>query len=229
MFLNRRVVALIAAAGKGERMKTDKPKQYLNIKGKKIIEWTIGKFDSNKYVDDIVLIVNDKDSEIIKECLKNCKKNYYIAKGGNSRAQSVYNGLCKIQDDNSIVLIHDGVRPFISQHTINRCIVAGLEYGACVPAVKMIDTIKMINDDTVEKTVDRNMLISVQTPQAFTYEVIKTCYDKAIRDNLQVTDDASIVENYGQLVKIVRGERKNIKITTPFDLIIAEVLINYDH
>lgn len=226
MYLNKKVIVLIAAAGKGIRMNADKPKQYMCLNNKTILDWTIEKFEANEYVDEIILIVN-KEMEILEKQKFNLyNKIVSVTNGGINRMESVYNGICKIKEKDSLVLIHDGVRPFVTQDTINKCIEFGCKYKACIPAIDIVDTLKSNEDGFVKKTVNRNSFVLAQTPQTFTYDIIKTCYDKAINDKLKVTDDASVVENYGYKIKIIKGERNNIKITTPFDLKIAKVIMN---
>ncbi len=226
MYLNKKVIAIIVAAGKGTRMNLDKPKQYINLKNKTILEWTIDVFEVNKFIDEIILVVDKDMKKILDNKLDYYNKIVSITNGGKNRMESVWNGISEIKETNSLVLIHDGVRPFVTQDIINKCIDYGIKYKCCIPAVEIVDTLKSSEDGFIEKTVDRNSFILAQTPQTFTYDIIKTCYEKAVKDKLEVTDDASVVENYGYKIKIIKGSRNNIKITNPFDLKIAKAIMD---
>ncbi len=228
MYKDKNVTVIIVAAGKGRRMDSDIPKQYLVIDGKVILDKTIEKFEKNSIVDNIILVVNNEDMELVKKKLSYDRPRISkIVVGGAERINSVYNGILSMEDEmkNGIVLIHDGVRPFVSQKLINSCIEAAYNNGACVPVIDLVDTVKQVTKDSyVKKTIDRSKYKSVQTPQAFDYEIIKKCYDMALEDKLNVTDDSAIVEHYGYKVKAIPGLQKNIKITTQFDLRVAELI-----
>lgn len=226
MFNDKKVSVLIVAAGTGSRMGGDIPKQYLKVAGKSILDRTIEKFEKNIYIDEIVLVVNTSEIDFIKKgILKKYKKIKKVIKGGNSRTESVKNGIYLMEDSCDIILIHDGVRPFISQTLINSCVETCNDFNSCIPVINVLDTIKVVDDGYVQKTLDRNILKAVQTPQTFSYELIKSCYDKVINEeNVVFTDDASIVEYYGYKVKTIDGLVKNIKITTQFDLNVAEII-----
>lgn len=225
MFQDKKVYAIIVAAGKGSRMGSNTPKQYLKLDDKTILDKTIDQFEKNKLVDEIILIINTEDIEYVKSSISyNRDKVTKVVEGGAERLDSVYNGIMSLDDDNSLVLIHDGVRPFVSQKLINTCIENTHEYKCCIPAIDVIDTIKVVEDDEVIETLDRSKLRAVQTPQGFEVKLLKELYNKAKNDNLKATDDASIAEYYGYKVKVIEGLRKNIKITTPFDFKIAEII-----
>lgn len=228
MYKDKQVVVIIVAAGKGKRMGEDIPKQYLVVDDKIILDKTIEQFEKNSRVDEIILVINSGDLEFVKKNITYDRPSINkVIVGGKERTNSVYNGILSIDEDmsNSIVLIHDGVRPFTSQKLINNCIEATYEYGACVPALDIVDTIKQVNkDNVIKKTLDRSKYKAVQTPQGFNYEIIKSCYDNALNEGYNATDDSSIVEHYGYNVKIIQGLEKNIKITTKFDLKIAEII-----
>jgi 2-C-methyl-D-erythritol 4-phosphate cytidylyltransferase len=228
MYKDKNVTVIIVAAGKGRRMGSDTPKQYLVIDGKVILDKTIEQFEKNSMVDNIIVVVNNEDMELVKKKLSYERPRINkIVIGGEQRTNSVYNGILNIEEDmqNGIVLIHDGVRPFVSQKLINNCIETSYENGACVPVIDLVDTVKHITkDDFVKKTIDRNKHKAVQTPQAFDYEIIKKCYEQALEDKIKVTDDSALVEHYGYKVKAIKGLQKNIKITTQFDLRVAELI-----
>lgn len=225
MYRNKKVVVIIVAAGRGSRMNSELPKQFMFIAGKTILDTTLYKFETNKYIDEIILVVNVDDAEFVQEDIApNYEKIIEVVIGGQNRTESVYNAIKIIKDDTEIVLIHDGVRPFVSHNLINTCIENTYEYKACIPVVDIVDTIKSVEEGFVKKTIDRNMLKSVQTPQGFDFLLIKECYDKVVNGNNIFTDDSSILEYYDIKVKTIEGLGRNIKITTPLDLRIAEIL-----
>ncbi len=228
MYKDKNVTAIIVAAGKGRRMGSEVPKQYLMVDGKIILDKTIEQFEKNSRVDNIILVVNAEDIESVKKKLSYERPRINkVISGGAERINSVYNGILSMDEDmqNGIVLIHDGVRPFVSQKLINNCIDAAYENGACVPVMDLVDTVKQVTKDNfVKKTIDRSKYKAIQTPQTFDYEIIKKCYDMAIEDKIKSTDDSAIVEHYGYKVKAISGLQKNIKITTQFDLRVAELI-----
>lgn len=225
MFNGKQVTAIIVAAGKGTRMGSEIPKQYMTIAGKTILETTLYKFEKSNEIDEIVLIVNKDDLEYVNdEIAVSYEKLTIVKAGGSTRTESVFEGIKALSKSCGIVLIHDGVRPFVSYNLISNCVEGAYDFGACIPVTDVVDTIKEISEDkVVQKTLNRAKLKAVQTPQAFEYELIKECYIKAITEDETFTDDASIVEYYGHKVKVIDGLPRNIKITTPLDLRIAEI------
>ncbi len=228
--ISKKVTAIITAAGKGTRMNSSINKQYLKIAGIPVLARTISVFESCSEVDNIILVVNEEDINFCKhEIVKkfNFTKVISLVSGGAERQNSVYKGLCSIRDEKAIVLIHDGARPFVSNKNIVDCIAAAKEFGACGVGVRSKDTIKISdNNGFVQSTPDRSSLWSIQTPQGFMYEVIKTAHDKAVQNDYIGTDDMVLVEKLGLPVKIVEGSYQNIKITTPEDLIMGESLLS---
>lgn len=224
----RCVTAIIVAGGKGKRMDTEIPKQYMDIAGKTILETTLYKFEKSNEVDDIILVVNKEDIEFVKdEIAPLYNKITHVVNGGKTRFESVYQGLKRVGKSCNIVLIHDGVRPFVSYNLISTCIENAYIHKACVPVIDVSDTIKEVAEDgMVVKTCDRKTLKAAQTPQAFDYNIIRECYENAMTEAQEFTDDASIVEYYGYKVKTIVGLYKNIKITTPLDLRVAEIIAN---
>ena len=221
-----KVAAIIVAAGSGKRMLSAVKKQYLELKGRSVLSYTLEKFQLSDSVDDIVLVVGKEETGFVQDEIVDkysFSKVKAVVAGGKERAESVKNGLSLIDESCDVVLIHDGVRPFLSEALIDRCISAANEYGACIAAVPVKDTIK-ISDKVgfVAQTPDRSSLWAAQTPQAFKYEIIKKAYECP---DLKATDDSMLAEACGVKVKIVEGEYENIKITTPEDMLIAEGLI----
>ena len=226
----KKTAAVVLAAGSGKRMGTSVHKQYLLIKGKPVIYYTLRAFELSE-VDEIILVTG---ADEIDYCSREIVEKYNFQKvraviaGGKERYDSVYEGL-KALSDCDYVLIHDGARPLISSALINANISCVQEKEACITAVPAKDTIKVAdNKGYVADTPDRSKLWQIQTPQSFEYELIMDAYEKMIKDSARgnITDDAMVVEKYTSVrVKLTQSSYKNIKITTPDDIIIAESFI----
>ncbi|WP_133016766.1 2-C-methyl-D-erythritol 4-phosphate cytidylyltransferase [Clostridium cuniculi] len=223
------ISAIILAGGKGKRMNSSISKQFIEIKGKPIIYYTIKKFNDNKKIDNIVVVLSQEEIEYFKE---NILKKYdlkvdKIVIGGAERQDSVYNGLKSLENtETDIVLIHDGARPFISDRIIEDGIKYASIYGACAPGVMPKDTIKIKEKNNFSiDTPNRESLVAIQTPQVFKFREILECHEKVKMDKVVVTDDTMVVERYGTKVYLYDGEYTNIKVTTPEDLILGEKLI----
>lgn len=220
-----KVCAIILAGGMGKRMGTSVNKQYLKLKGEPILKRTIDCFEKNKNIDKIVVVaaINEVEycnANIIKKY--NFKKVSIVLAGGIERQNSVFNGL-KATYNCEIVLIHDGARPFVSNNIIDEGIKYARNYGACAPGVTPKDTIKVKNLEGFSiDTPRRETLISVQTPQCFKYDLILEAHKYIEDNNIVVTDDTMAVEILNYKVFLYDGDYKNIKITTPEDLIIGE-------
>lgn len=225
MFKDKYVAAVIAAAGRGTRMGSEIPKQYMTLAGRTVLDTTLHKFEKSNEVDEIVLVVGRDDLEYVKSGIAvNYNKIKKVVPGGRVRTESVFEGIKAVSPCCGIVLIHDGVRPLVSYSLISGCVEGAYNYGACIPVIDVADTIKEVSGDgIVRNTLDRTRLKAVQTPQAFDYALIRDCYMKALTEGAEFTDDASIAEYYGHEVRTIEGLPRNIKITTPFDLRIAEI------
>lgn len=223
------ISAIILAGGKGKRMNSSISKQFIEIKGKPIIYYTIKKFNENKKVDNIVVVLSQEEIEYFKENILNKYKLKVdkIVIGGAERQDSVYNGLKSLENSGTdIVLIHDGARPFISDRIIDDGIEYATIYGACAPGVMPKDTIKIKGKSNFSiDTPNRETLVAIQTPQVFKFREILECHKKVKIDKVVVTDDTMVVERYGNKVYLYDGEYTNIKVTTPEDLILGEKLI----
>lgn len=224
----RKVSAIIVAAGKGTRMGAGISKQFLQLKGKPILFYTLNAFQKSSSIDEIILVSSE---EHIEYCKKDIVEKYEISKvskvvnGGAERQSSVYNGL-KALKNCDIVLIHDAARPFIDEKLIKDGVRYAEIYGACACGVNPKDTIKIKDENGFSiETPDRSKLFAVQTPQSFKYELIFNCHKKVEHENIRVTDDTMVVERYGNKVYLYEGSYNNIKITTPEDLIIGEKIL----
>jgi 2-C-methyl-D-erythritol 4-phosphate cytidylyltransferase/2-C-methyl-D-erythritol 2,4-cyclodiphosphate synthase len=226
---NMQTIAIIPAGGSGKRLKADIAKQYLLLDSLPVLVHTLKIFQAAIIIDEIILVVPEKDigfvnAEFIeKHALTKVKK---IIAGGAERQDSVKNGFAAIPGGCDVIVIHDGVRPFVTTEMIKRVVASARAQQAASIGVMVKDTVKETQEDgLVVQTVPRRNLWLTQTPQAFQYDVLKKAYDAALRDNYYGTDDASLVERIGVKVQMLAGSYENIKITTPEDLIIAQALL----
>ena len=226
--MNSKVCVLIPAAGKGTRMAHATKKPYLKLAEKPILAHTIQRFEQNTAVDAIFVIVDETD---FKHCRTTVLEPYHFKKvqtlvrGGATRQISVYNGIHALSADVDFVIVHDGVRPFVTDETIFGCLTAADECGAAVAAVPVKDTIKLGDENYfITETPARERLWAVQTPQVFRKSLLETAHRTAQAQQLTATDDAALVEQLGFPVKLVKSSYANFKITTPVDLKVAEVL-----
>lgn len=217
---------IIVAGGHGTRMGSDIPKQFLKVGGKPILMWTLERF--HEYDKDIhLIVVLPKEQQDYWRQL--CKENDFniphdIADGGASRFESSKNGLAMIPDDaEGLVGFHDGVRPFVSLETIGRCIEMAEEEYTAIPVMPVTSTLRHVDPRGGGFNVDRSLYREVQTPQVFDITLARQAFNQP--DRPQFTDDSSVIESLGCKVSLVEGNKENIKITTPFDLIIAEAII----
>jgi len=217
-----KVTAIVVAAGEGQRFGA--PKQFAPLRDKPVLEWSLGCFDSHVQVADIVLVlVSDIEKE---EYIRRFPKITAVVTGGKHRQDSVIAGFNQIDPQKTeIVLIHDGVRPVVDHALLSRVIAATKEKGAAVPVIAIEDTVKAVDGDKVLRTVDREQLRRVQTPQGFSYAILKEALNQARKDNIQSTDEAALVERMGYEIVTVEGDPRNIKITTPEDIRVAEVYL----
>jgi len=219
------VCAIIAAGGHGVRMAASINKQFLEINNKPIIAYTIEKFNLSSLVDKIIIVVPGDWIEFVSQSIVN-KYNFLkvdkILKGGNTRQESIFAGLKKLEKTDSVVVIHDAVRPLIDPLLLDRVVEKGKETGAAIVAVRAYDTIKRVNKSLIENTLNRELIWFAQTPQVFHSEIILKAYQQAADDNIMATDDSSLVERIGYPVQVIEGSYSNIKITNPSDLDLAK-------
>ena len=224
-----KVTVLIPAAGMGKRMGKAVAKQFLPLGDRPMLAHTLLTFQRMSEIDEIIPILSQEDMDI---CLRDVIERFHITKvktlvaGGKERQDSVNNGLQKIDADTSVVLVHDGVRPFVTQAIIKECIELARK-GECVTAgVPLKDTIKEVDENgIVRKTLERSRLWAIQTPQAFPAALLKKVHEEAHKRKLFGTDDATLAEKAGIKVRVIMGSYENVKITTPEDLILAEEIL----
>ncbi len=231
---NMKTGAVVLAGGSGSRMHADVKKQYMLIGGKPVLYYSLQVFQNSDRIDEIVLVCSKED---IAVCQKEIVEKYGFTKvirivaGGKERYHSVYEGL-KALEDCEYVMIHDGARPFVDGPMLERIAEALPFVQACTVGMPVKDTIKLSGPDgCVDETLPRERLWAIQTPQAFSYRLIRDAHDEVARGNaqgLKITDDAMLVEYIGKKrVKLIEGSYENIKITTPDDLLLAEVILSH--
>ena len=226
------VTAIVLAAGVGSRMKSEKAKQFLEVGGHEVLYYSLRTFNEHPEVDEVVLVTK---AEFMEHCRKELVERYqftkvtHICEGGKERYDSVYAGLCACKDCR-YVLIHDGARPFITEEIIERGLEKVKETGACVVGMPSKDTIKLSDaEGYVKETPDRKCVWTIQTPQIFSYALIREAHDSIRKKDMsKITDDAMVVEQEtGVKVALAEGSYQNIKITTPEDLDIAEAFLKH--
>lgn len=242
----KRCTAIVLAAGRGSRMKSDVAKQYMLLGDKPVIWYALHAIEESAIIDDCILVAGTQAEDLVhvrEEIVDRYRfrKVDTIVAGGGERYDSVYQALKVIADGDmavpnrdGFIFIHDGVRPFLTEEILERCYEAVEKYHACVAGMPVKDTIKLADGEGyAAQTPDRSLLWQIQTPQAFDTKLIISAYEKMMREKenlmregISITDDAMAVERFtGQKVKLVEGSYENIKITTPEDLRIAEALI----
>jgi 2-C-methyl-D-erythritol 4-phosphate cytidylyltransferase len=225
-----RVNAVIVAAGEGRRMANASPKVFLPLQGKPLIIHTLRRFAAARNVEKVILVIAEAEmarceaaiaaDEVLTKC------HYVLQAGGPRRQDSVRQGLSRLDEDCRVVVIHDGARPLVRPDLIDQCIEVAWKEGAVVVGLPARDTLKIISEEgRVGQTLPRERCWLIQTPQAFRVELIRAAYEAAARENADATDDAALVERLGERVAILEGDPRNIKVTVPEDLWIAETFI----
>lgn len=226
----KKIFALVPAAGMGKRMGAGSNKQYLLLDGMPILAHTLRVFQEAPFIDGIYVVSPQPE---IPFCRSEVVERYGISKvravvaGGSERQHSVMNGLKAMDEagDDDLVLIHDGVRPFVPAEVLQNAAAAADEFGGAVVAVPSKDTIKVARDGVIAATPPREELWLAQTPQAFRYGLIREAYAAAAAEGFLGTDDASLMERQGLPVRVVMGDYRNIKITTPEDMVLARAFL----
>lgn len=236
-----KTAVIILAAGKGTRMQSRTPKQYMLLENKPVLFYSLETFSESDIIDEIILVVSEGEAEYCREAIVEhygIKKVKCVAEGGSERYLSVWNGLRQVSEDMDYVMIHDSARPLITEAVIKKAYTVLIDKGACVVGVPVKDTIKQTDaDGDVLKTLPRNTLWSAQTPQCFKKNILHEAYDNMYKateeaaakgESVTITDDAMIVETYGNLaVCMVEGDYTNIKITTPEDIDLAKLYLSH--
>ena len=216
---------IIVAGGKGLRMGSETPKQFLPINGKPVLMYTIERFHHyDAEMKIIVVLPQDQQAMWHELCEKHAfNTEHQVANGGETRFESSKNGLAMILDsDDGLVGFHDGVRPFVSEETIKRCFDEAQKTCAAIPVLPVIDSLRQVEQSGNSKSVDRSAFRSVQTPQVLNIAMVKMAFAQPYQ--ITFTDDATVMEQFGCKVSLVEGNSENIKITTPFDLKVAEII-----
>jgi len=214
------VSAIIPAAGKGLRFGGKTNKQFLKINEKPILYYSIRQFEISSLINEIILVVPEDWLSEIPQLLQKFqfKKLSKIISGGNERFNSVLNGLHVVDPKSNMIAIHDGVRPLVSTKLIDSTIIACIQHQAVTAAVPITDTVKVVQGGVIKSTLDRSLLWAIQTPQVFHYDLLMRAFQKKGEISSKITDDAMLIEHLGHTVKVVEGDYRNIKITSPGDL-----------
>lgn len=225
--MQHKAVAIVPSAGLGRRFGADRNKPFETLGSKPVLIWALEALEKMSEISEIIPVLKETDIQAGTDLFKEYKltKVKRIAPGGKERQDSVFNGLHFIKDNGSVVLIHDGARPFLEPETVRRALKALSGCDGVVIGVPPKDTIKEIDGELIRKTLKRDALISIQTPQIFFYQPLLEAYERAMKESFYATDDAALVERNGGSIRVVIGEYTNIKITTPEDLVIAEAFL----
>ena len=220
--------AIIAAAGTGSRMASDRPKQFLELAGTPIIFHTLVPFEECESIQEVIVVLPAEESAAFLTLAgkRGLRKLSRVVPGGTTRADSVKRGLMAVRAASAgIVAVHDGVRPFVTVEEIESVVKAAEIHGAAILVAPVTDTIKQVNGDTIVNTLERRDLRRALTPQCFRYELLREAYEHADVNDPSLTDESALVEKIGVRVTTIEGSSKNIKITTPQDLLIAEAFM----
>jgi 2-C-methyl-D-erythritol 4-phosphate cytidylyltransferase len=219
-------VAILVAAGRGERMGADRPKAFLDLGGQPLLLRSALAFEAAPSVQYVVAVVPEDETEVARGLLDSVTKLAAVVPGGARRQDSVLEGLKQVPDGfDGVVLVHDAARPLVDEELIERVVRAAEESGAALPVLEVVDTVKRVRDGRVLETLDRSELGAAQTPQGFRLDLLVSAYEAAFRDRVTVTDEAMAVERLGSPVQAVPGSPRNRKITTAEDLAWAEGLL----
>lgn len=217
--------AVVAAAGSSARMEGIN-KLFVEIGGKPVLAHTLTTLSKCREIREIIVVARETEmTEVARIC-----GAYHIAKiskiiaGGRTRLESVYNGVMQVLPDTKLIAVHDGARPFLTERLVTAAVEAALKFSAAAPAVPLTSTIKIAKNGIVERTIERDNLYEVQTPQVFAAELLKGALQNAIDKSLYITDDCMAVEAIGCRVKLTEGSRENIKLTIADDILFAEVI-----
>ena len=221
-------IAIIAAAGAGTRMASDRPKQFLLLAGTPVIFHTLKVFEQCDSINEVIVVLPAEESAgfLSMAGKMGLRKVARVVPGGATRAESVKRGLMSIRSATAeIVAVHDGVRPFVTAEEINETVAAARTDGAATLVAPVTDTIKVVEGESIVKTLDRGGLRRALTPQCFRYELLREAFQRVDVNDPSLTDESALVEQLGHRVSVVEGSARNIKITNAEDLLIAEALL----
>ena len=221
-------IAIIAAAGQGTRAGGGRAKQFREISGTPIIIHTLRRFEQSTTIGEVLVVVPaGEQSELLALAARyGLRKLARVVVGGATRTESIWRGLQTVRAATArVVAVHDGVRPFVTPEEIDRTVEEAARSGAAVLAAPVVDTIKEVEDGRVTRTLERGKLWRALTPQCFRYELLRRAYEQALAGGSEATDDSALVERLGAEVSIVEGDACNVKITTPQDIALAEILL----
>ncbi len=221
-----RALAIIVAAGRGERMGAGRPKAFLPLLGEPMLLRAARAFDAARCVEAVVAVVPAAEIEAARALLRQLSKQTTVVAGGERRQDSVLAGMTQVPDGfDGIVLVHDAARPFVEPSLVDAVARAAGEHGAAVPLLPVVDTMKRVQDGRVVGTLDRDSLGAAQTPQGFRFSLLVRAYEDAFRAHVTVSDECMAVERLGEAIAAVLGSPRNRKLTTPEDLAWAESLL----
>jgi len=225
--MQHKVIAIVPAAGLGRRFGEDRNKPFVTLGGKPVILWALEALERMAEIREIIPVLKESDIQAGLELFSQygITKIRRVAPGGRERQDSVFNALHFIKEKTSVVMIHDGVRPLFETRVVRRALKALAGCDGVVIGVPPKDTIKEVADDFVKRTLKRDALIAVQTPQIFLYQPLFDAYERAMKESFYATDDSALVEWNGGRIRVVSGGHSNIKVTTPEDLVVAEALL----
>jgi 2-C-methyl-D-erythritol 4-phosphate cytidylyltransferase len=225
--MRHKVVAIVPSAGLGRRFGKGRNKPFESLSGKPVMLWALESLEKMSEVVEIIPVLKEADFPAGRALFRKhgLKKIKRIAPGGKERQDSVFSGLRFIRERSSVVLVHDGVRPFLEPAIVRRAFRALTGCDGVVIGVQPKDTIKEVEGDLIKQTMKRDTLMAIHTPQIFRYQPLLDAYERAMKDSFYATDDAALVERNGGRIKVVRGDYTNIKVTTPEDLVIAEAFL----
>jgi 2-C-methyl-D-erythritol 4-phosphate cytidylyltransferase len=219
---------IIVAGGKGERMGVDVDKAFLSLGTKPVVVYSLFAFEKCRDIDEVILVVRKDRIDAARQAVRmfGCNKVKKVIAGGVLRQQSVINGMAEVGEDVDIVVVHDGARPCVTADLVSQTVSSAKQHGSGVAAVKITDTVKSVEKGMIiSETIDRTKLWLVQTPQAFSYALLKKAFDHVEKKKIKVTDEAAAVELVSSGVRLVVSSSSNIKITTPDDLTLAAAMM----
>ena len=221
------VVAVIVAGGIGKRLKSRCHKPFVQLGTKPMLAWTLEAFEKTPSVGGVVVVVHSSDIESARQLIRSCgcRKIVKVVSGGTTRMASVACGLKNLPLYAKWIAVHDGARPLVTPELIEATVREGRRAKAAIAAVPVVPTVKQVSAGWVEKTLDRNRLWAVQTPQVFERGLLERAHAKGKARGMKVTDDAALVEAMGHRVRIVPGDHRNLKVTTPEDLFVAKAFL----